>query len=181
MKFSNRISPLAALGLAVAMSVSLASQLNAQEVEKRPPAERHQEIATPHSSFEHIVELLPKDFRPAFTKETVVKLNAIVKRAYAVINEFDATTRSLQSSLTQTNSGPEQVSAITKKHTALVDALNQRAKAALSDMDKAVETLKASNEYYNPAVLSGMRTFVQKVHDEVSAESTAFTQLMTKV
>ena len=39
---------------------------------------------------QQFVELLPKDFRPAFTKETVIKLNAIVRRSYDVINEYDA-------------------------------------------------------------------------------------------
>lgn len=115
-------------------------------------------------TYEHIIELLPEDFKPAFTRETVIKLNAIVRRSYDVINEFDALNKQ------QKVSAGDNVSS-NFISTDSLKTLNIRSQSALIDMNKAVKTLKSSGEYYNESVLEGMLTFVTDVNDELSAAS----------
>jgi hypothetical protein len=121
-------------------------------------------------SFEHIVELLPEDFKPAFTRETVITLNAIVKRSYAVIEEFDDLNQELEKTMHKPSfqRSAEQLKALVQHKLTVRNNLRQRSKTALSDMQQAVKTLKASDEHYNAAVLAGMFTFVKTVEREVS-------------
>lgn len=121
-------------------------------------------------NFEHIVELLPEDFKPAFTRDTVIKLNAIVKRSYAVIREYDELTKALEKQKPSTSKtlSAEQLKALVQHKLTVTDSLEKRSKAALADMIQAAKLLKASDEHYNAAVLAGMMTFVKDVEREVS-------------
>lgn len=47
-------------------------------------------------------------------------------------------------------------------------------------MMKAVDTLKASDEYYNSAVLAGMVKFVKTVEQEVNDQSVFLIELMSE-
>lgn len=113
-----------------------------------------------------IVEILPEDFKPAFTRDTVIKLNAIVKRSYAVIEGFDDFKRELNSATMHkvgTSTG-----LLSESQTVAITALEQHSNAAVADMREAVKALKVSDEYYNVAVLAGMTRFVEAVDKEIS-------------
>lgn len=110
-------------------------------------------VTTPETQ---IVEILPEDFKPAFTRDTVIKLNSIVEQSYAVIREFD-------------NFKKDNVpGALDERKLATLNELTDRSKSALQQMNAAVVKLKSSKEHYNPAVLAGMLRFVETVEDEIS-------------
>ncbi|MFT2089626.1 hypothetical protein [Paraglaciecola sp. 2405UD69-4] len=136
------------------------------------------EPANPRS-FEHIVKLLPEDFKPAFTRETVLKLNGIVRRSYEVINEFDSLKKGNEASLLLVDSKAtaEQIKLANSQFNEM-QALSERSKSALEDMMKAVDTLKASQEHYNSAVLAGMVKFVKVVEHEVNEHSTLLAKVV---
>lgn len=120
-----------------------------------------------------IVELLPQDFKPAFTRETVIKLNAIVHRSFDAINEYDSSVKNIREAVIE-SSQPE-ASEVTKemaqKKLNQLDSLMKKSKAALSDMMTAKAELENSNEEYNKAILAGMVDFVEDVEREISTQN----------
>lgn len=114
---------------------------------------------------ENIVKLTPEKFKPAFTKETVIKLNGIVSRQLAVIDEYDAIISKARKAMK--NGQQDQLS----QYSDIIDDLSQRAKVNLKDMTAAKKELIASDEEYNEATLAGMMTFVISVDKEISAQS----------
>lgn len=176
MKVKNTILTLVTCCFCIALQVNANTSTSNKNV-KNPTTAAKQE-----QPFEHIVKLLPEDFRPAFTRETVIKLNTIVKRSYAVINEFDALTKELENSLSKVdNATPEsKLTSIGNKQMLVLKTLEIRSKSALTDMMKAVATLKASDEYYNSAVLAGMVKFVKTVEQEVNDQSVFLNELLTE-
>ncbi|MEM1153314.1 MAG: hypothetical protein AAGI44_04180 [Pseudomonadota bacterium] len=112
------------------------------------------------------------DINAAFERETVIRLNAIVRRSLNAVRDYDA-----------------DINAIRRKHAdSLLDeaTAEQRAEAtanlsklrawvqttslAVSDMNATVLKLEASDETYNAAILAGMVRFVTTVADEISTE-----------
>ena len=116
-----------------------------------------------------IQEILPDDFRPAFTRDTVIKLNGIVERSYLVISELDQLRGELRgSSLSDASAMARSGRNLNDRQSARIASLHQRSRAALKDMNAAVDQLQAGEEYYNSAVLAGMVMFVNDVEQEVS-------------
>lgn len=116
-----------------------------------------------------IIELLPEDFKPAFTKETVIKLNAIVRRSFDAINEYDDNIGEVQSVVKSAKSdASEEAMEMAKKKLAEVDVLNKQSKSALKDMMAAATELRNSDEVFNAAILAGMIDFVEDVEKEIS-------------
>ncbi|TDF36609.1 hypothetical protein EYS14_17975 [Alteromonadaceae bacterium M269] len=160
--------------LKVLISLSLSMTLTSIAVaETEKEKQEHQKF----------IELLPKDFRPAFTRETVIKLNAIVRRSYDVINQYDSVIAKTYSDAMQA-SGKEatvQFKSEAKKQVSEIAQLEQRSDAALSDMMDAVKVLKKSGEEYNEAVLAGMVNFVKDVNEEITKKNTELNTLIKKV
>ena len=125
---------------------------------------------------QNIVELRPGDFKPTFTKETVIKLNAIVSRSLDIINEYDAVIENTQPTmqLLKTNAGNKLLAQKSLK----ISALSKRSKENLLAMQKAEKQLKSSNEEYNSVVFAGMMTFVQDVERETSAKSEKLIEML---
>jgi len=125
-------------------------------------------VSSTEKDTQNIVEITPDKFQPAFSKETVIKLNGIVSRQLTVIDEYDAVIgkarKVMQSS---TDSQQAQLS----QYSDIIDALSQRAKINLEDMTAAKKELIASDETYNEATLAGMMTFVINVDKEISTQS----------
>lgn len=100
------------------------------------------------------------DIESAFTKETVLKLNAIVARSLAAINAFDKARKMRTDDAQGTAELLEKCS-----------QLSENASKAKADMDSAAKVLRESGETYNEAIFSAMVEFVDKVdkelHDEV--------------
>lgn len=119
-----------------------------------------------------IVELQPRDFKPAFTRDTVIKLNEIVRRSHAVISQYDEIVKGIRASVKAAS--PEAKGKVSQ-----IGALAKESKVALSDMMDAVKVLKASGEEYNSAILAGMIDFVQDVEREVSAQQVTLEKILS--
>lgn len=152
-------------GIVLLMSVNTEMLLASTTVNDAPIKNQQVDMASPLPSNHEIVEILPEDFQPAFTRDTVIKLNAIVKRSYAVIEAFD-TFRSELNNAEQRSKGMVKT-VLTDNQTLAINALELHSHFALNDMQEAVKELKISNEHYNVAVLAGMVMFVEAVDREV--------------
>ena len=109
-------------------------------------------------SLNGIKEVLPSDIAPTFTRETVIKLNAIVQRSLDTIDEYDALRIDVRDE-------PERFSPEELKET--LAGMDVEAKAALKDMEAEVTRLESSDEIYNAVVLAGMVRFVKDVEEEI--------------
>jgi hypothetical protein len=165
-------SSLSALLLITSISFSLPAIADSKEKTTSSAMIEKEVSLTTESSTPHISEILPEDFRPAFTRETTIKLNAIVKRSYSVINEFDTATKEWETYLSGMDqpASTEATNRFNKDQLMVLKTLNKRSKDVLTEMNRAVDTLKASGEHYNTAVLAGMVKFVKTVDQEVSEE-----------
>jgi hypothetical protein len=113
-----------------------------------------------------LVVIEPKDFKPAFTRDTVIKLNAIVGNSYGIVREFDKLVTELRHNRVVTNTTEPFV--LSENQLAVVSTLAERSNRAYTDMNRAIDTLKASGEHYNAAILAGMALFVRSVNQEIS-------------
>ena len=118
-----------------------------------------------------IVELQPNNFKPAFTRDTVIKLNSIVSRQLAVVDEYDAMIGSLRNSIKENITQPkkERSASIQAKMNRVAD-LVQKAKLNLADLTEAEKEIIENKEHYNKATFAGMMDFVKKVEKELSTE-----------
>ena len=121
-----------------------------------------------HTFAHQLVEIQPSDFKPAFTRDTVIKLNSIVERAYSAIGEFDELKNNLKSSSEVFGPGVNASQMLSEDQLASIRSLKSRSSIVLSDMNVALEVLKVSGEHYNPAVLAGMVIFVKTVEEEIT-------------
>jgi hypothetical protein len=99
-------------------------------------------------------------FNSPFTKETVLKLNAIVRRSKDAIDDFDLLRKEYD----------DKGGLSGEKALASLQEFSGRAVAARDDMEKAVSELKESGEDYSREALAGMVKFVQQVDDEIQRE-----------
>ena len=163
MKISKNV--LLSIGIVLLTSVNTDVLLASTSVSDSTITDKKADITEAQSSNPEIIEILPEDFQPAFTRDTVIKLNAIVKRSYAVIEAFDTFRSELYDS---EQGGKENVKTkLTDNQTLAINALELHSHFALNDMQEAVKELKTSNEHYNIAVLAGMVMFVEAVDREV--------------
>jgi hypothetical protein len=121
------------------------------------------------ASAQELVELYPTDFKPAFTRNTVIKLNAIVHRSYDVINTYDAIIADVKQTMAQSENA-SRMSPEAKAQLQRIAGLAKESKKILMDMNAAVDELTASKEDYNAAILAGMVDFVQDVEREISKQ-----------
>lgn len=145
----------------VAESDSVAVTQAAEELVTSEPEAQSDVVEDGYPSGESLnglKEILPSDFEPTFTRDTVIKLNGIVQRSLDTINAYDELRRSVRADPSLDGAG---------ETTAALEEMDEIAKAALIDITAEVDRLEASDETYNPVVLAGMVTFVTKVEDEV--------------
>lgn len=131
------------------------------------------EVSKTQQDKKSIIELAPGDFKPTFTKETVIKLNEIVSRSLDVINEYDAIIQTVQSSglKQKTSSNKDTKSKQLTSEIAQINSLSVRSKGILAEMHTAENQLKTSGEEYNVVIFAGMMGFVKDVEREISAQS----------
>lgn len=132
------------------------------------------EVANPQTTAgapedRELVELGLDDFSSPFSKETVLKLNAIVGRSLAAIKEYDGALPAVQDSVAASLADRRSAGARAKarENIAHVERLADEATDARDDLRAAEEELKASGEKYNEVILAGMIIFVEKVDDEL--------------
>ena len=125
-------------------------------------------VSSTEQNTQEIVKITPDKFQPAFSKETVIKLNAIVSRQLTVVDEYDAVISKARMTMQgSTDNKQTQLS----QYSDIIDGLSQRSKMNLNDMAAAKTELIASDESYNEATLAGMMTFVMTVDKEISTQS----------
>lgn len=109
------------------------------------------------------------DVRSPFTRETVIRLNAIVARSLAAIDEYDANIKSIRASIDASVGASATVEDRSAAEAGVkkVAALYDQAKLAYDDMRGAENDLKSSGEEYNAAILAGMVGFVVDVENEL--------------
>ena len=132
---------------------------------RSPPAsDPHPERETIEIGLEHL--------RPAFTRDTVIRLNAIVARSLETIREYDGEIVGLRQAVDSALVDGATPDAHTEAIASLerLGAFEERAKRALHDMRGAVGQLEASGERYNEAILAGMVDFVEDVESELHHE-----------
>jgi hypothetical protein len=122
--------------------------------------------AAPDAEF---VELGLDQFSSPFTKETVLRLNAIVGRSLAAIREYDGAINAIERSIDAARAEGATKSERAKANDGIaqVARLSVEATAARADLGAAEAALTAGREQYNEVILAGMTTFVAKVDDEL--------------
>lgn len=118
------------------------------------------------------IELFPSDIRVPFTQETVTKLNAIVRRSYDAINEYDDVVDDVRVSVNKAASD-EAVPGLKQRaeeKLGKIILLDKISKNALTDIMAAAQELRSSDEEFNNAILEGMIDFVKDVEREIRVE-----------
>ncbi|MEL7129459.1 MAG: hypothetical protein AAGK23_07915 [Pseudomonadota bacterium] len=106
-----------------------------------------------------LTEVKPSDISPNFEKDTVIGLNAIVRRSLDVVEAYDALSLP---------GGDASIPLEADQFSALED-MQARAKAAVVDINAEARRLSTSGEVHNAAILAGMVEFVTDVESEISA------------
>ncbi|MGF1544404.1 MAG: hypothetical protein ACFB00_07890 [Parvularculaceae bacterium] len=107
-----------------------------------------------------------------FTRETVTKLNAIVRRSLDAVNEDDEDLETMRAAVdaAAAEDATDEARAQASEAVQTLMALKERSAGALADMDAAVAELKASDEKFNENILEGMIIFVRRVEKEIRLE-----------
>ena len=118
-------------------------------------------------------EISADQFSPAFTRDTVIKLNGIVRRSLDTIRAFDSEINAIRTAINASlvDDASEDTQNSAKTALQKVAAWRDAAQAAQKDMNAAVDELKASGETYNVTLLAGMVDFVDDVAAELTAEA----------
>lgn len=105
---------------------------------------------------------IPEGYQPPFTQETVTKLNAIMKRSIATLDEFDRLNEDLAAARETGNSA--RITEISTRFGELV----QEATAAKTDFMAEKEALIARKEYYDENMMAAMEYYVEQAPVEIS-------------
>lgn len=129
---------------------------------------------------QEIVELQPKDFKPAFTEKTVLKLNAIVRKSLEVIREYTKDIKNIRATVDQATqaSATDESKRIAQENVAILGKLSKRSMDALAEMTEAATELRNSDELFNPTLLHGMVDFVEDVEREITSEHNELSSLL---
>jgi hypothetical protein len=100
--------------------------------------------------------------KPPFTKETVIKLNSIVRRSLDSLEAFDVLVPELAAA--KQSNDTARVTEITKQ----MAELETSATTARTDFVAAKKALIASKEEHNQIVLDAMEQFVLEVPSEIA-------------
>jgi hypothetical protein len=112
-------------------------------------------------------EAAPEGYKPPFTQETVVKLNAIMRRSIDTLDEFDRLNDDLAKA--RESSDATRIAEINKRF----GELEQLATAAKTDFMAEKEALIARKEYYDTSVLAAMEYYVDQAPGEIAEALTA--------
>ena len=127
-----------------------------------------------------VAEVTIDEIKPAFTAETVDKLNAIVRRSLIVANEYSASVKSIRQAVDAASVDSATAAQRADADIQMAKLLSWRddASAARIDIDEAARALKASDESYSAELLAGM---VKYVHDVENALNTEISTLNAKL
>ena len=131
---------------------------------------------------EAFAEVTLDEMHPMFTRETVIKLNAIVQRSLDTVKMYDKSIKDIRGSIDAATMDGATAEAREKAvaDIAKLEEWRMATKLAKEDMDAAVEELKASDEVYNENILAGMTIFVDKVEKEIREEHEKLSKMIAE-
>lgn len=119
-----------------------------------------------------VTEVTMDEIKPAFTEETVLELNAIVRRSLKAAGEYSRSVKPVRAAVSASQSA--EASAAQREAAAVgldkLRRLHDRAIAARKDMDAAAEELMSSGESYSEELLAGMVKYVHDVEVSLAKE-----------
>ncbi|NJO13729.1 MAG: hypothetical protein HC870_00190 [Rhizobiales bacterium] len=110
--------------------------------------------------------------KPAFERETLQRLNAIMVRAKATIDEYDQVRPGVEKLVAEAKAAPDDTAKRAKAQKALGDvrALHKQAIAARDELSVEGQKLVDSKQWYDQVVFSGMATFATRVESEFAED-----------
>jgi hypothetical protein len=160
----------AILSIAILSSCKAAPQ--AEQIGSAPP--RASSIEQKKAEPGDPMSALDKDGsqKSPFPQETALRLNEIMRRTKAVIDDFDKQIpeirKALENAKGKAANSPEMVAA--DEAIAKLNAMHAISKNSLAELDKEGTALKASRQYYSETIFSGMALFATKVEKELDDE-----------
>jgi len=160
MKFRYATPMLALAAAFVALPV------NAQEPAAQPQSEAGKTETAREELAYHATKALgtpaPEGYQPPLSAEAATKLNAIVKRSIAALDEFDRLTPELATARESNNAA--RIAEINQRFA----ELEQQAAAARTDFLAEKEALIARKEYYDKNVVGAMQYYVEQAPGEIA-------------
>lgn len=106
--------------------------------------------------------------KPGFEAETLLRLNAIMRRAKATIDKYDEVRPGIEQLVAASTAAPDDAAKAAKAAKGLdqIRALQADAIAARKELAAEGQKLVDSKKYYDQVVFSGMATFVTRVENE---------------
>lgn len=111
--------------------------------------------------------------QPFFTQDTVLKLNAIVRRSLTAADAYAEQIKNIRESVaTVANAdASEEALKLAASGVEKVNEWHSAANAAMKEMDAAAKALRASDEVFNENLLAGMIAYCHKVEAALEKES----------
>lgn len=121
---------------------------------------------------EQFVEQGPDQLSSPFTKTTVLRLNAIVRKSKDIIDRFDRDIPGIRASVAAGARRGAAPAARARAQTQLgaLAALSERARVNLAEMKRAEHRVRTSGEKFNDTILSAMVAFCIDVDSELRTE-----------
>jgi hypothetical protein len=106
--------------------------------------------------------------KPAFERETLLRLNAIMHRAKDTVDKYDEIRPGIEKLVADAKAAPGDTAMAAKARKGLeeIRALQAEAIAARTDLSEEGQKLVDSKQWYDQVVFSGMATFVTRVESE---------------
>lgn len=106
--------------------------------------------------------------KPSFETETLLRLNAIMRRTKATIDKYDEVRPGIETVVADAKAAPNDAAKAAKARKGLeaVRALQADAIASRKALEVEGQKLVDSKQYYDQVIFSGMATFVTRVESE---------------
>jgi hypothetical protein len=106
--------------------------------------------------------------KPSFDTATLLRLNAIMRRAKSTIDKYDAIRPGIEKLVADAAAAPGDTAKAAKAREGLgqIRVLQAEAIAARKELAAEGQQLVDSKQYYDQVVFSGMATFATRVEDE---------------
>jgi cobalamin biosynthesis protein CobT len=158
--------------LSVAMLSSCKAAPPAEQIGAAPP--RASSIEQKKAEPGDPMSALDKDgsLKSPFSQEVALRLNEIMRRTKAVIDDFDKQVPQIRQAVENAKGkavgSPEMAAA--DEAISKLNAMHMISKNSLAELDKEGAALKATKQYYSETIFSGMAMFATKVEKELADE-----------
>ena len=116
--------------------------------------------------------------KSSFPPGVVVRLNNIIKKSKAAIDQFDQERPKILAAVNAAKASSNEKSADAELNKLAM--LHKDAVAAKAELSAEGEMLLKTNQYYDNVIFSGMATFVSKVESELADEQKDMKALLAK-